>query len=79
VSNSAIQKIRDDAMKLPDADKADLADLLWSSVADQAVIDAAWDSEIAHRVAELDAGRTKSVSAESVFAKSKEIIDRLKK
>jgi len=79
VPTSSIQKIRDDAMKLPDADKADLADLLWSSVADQNVIDAAWDSEIAHRVAELDAGRTKSVPAESVFAKSKEIIDRLKK
>ena len=79
MANSPIQKIRDDAMKLPDADKADLADLLWSSVADQKVIDAAWDSEIGHRVAELDAGRTKGLPAESVFAKSKEIIDRLKK
>jgi putative addiction module component (TIGR02574 family) len=66
-------------MKLPDADKADLADLLWSSVVDQKVIDAAWDSEIAQRVADLDAGRTKGTLAESVFAKSKEIIDQLKK
>jgi putative addiction module component (TIGR02574 family) len=79
MTNLPLQKIRDDALKLPDSDKADLADLLWSSVADQAVIDAAWNSEIADRVAELDAGRTKSASAESVFAKSKEIIDRLKK
>jgi len=79
MSSASIQKLREDAMKLPDADRADLADLLWTSVADQSVIDAAWATEIANRVADLDAGRTKSVPAATVFARAKEIIERQRK
>ncbi len=79
MSTAAVQRLREEAMKLADADRADLADLLWSSVTDQAVIDAAWNTELGHRVAELDAGRTTAIPAETVFAESRRIIDRYKK
>jgi putative addiction module component (TIGR02574 family) len=79
MSTAAVQRLREEAMKLADTDRADLADLLWSSVTNQAAIDAAWNTELVHRVAELDAGRRKAIPAETVFAEPRRIIEHYKK
>ena len=36
-------------------------------------IDAAWENEIARRIAEFDAGKSQTVSLDSVFARLREI------
>ena len=73
------ERIQSEAMSLSDVERADLADLLWASVAERAEIDAAWDAELGRRVAALDANRTASTSADDVFLESRRIIDDLRR
>src|SRR6267142_7034296 len=58
-----LQQVLDDAMTLPDGDRANLAARLIDSLDNTFDEDAeaAWDAEIAKRVAELDAGKVKTV------------------
>lgn len=57
------QRLLEDALRLPDTDRADLAALLIDSLDRQTDEDAqsAWDSEIACRLAEIDAGSVEPV------------------
>ena len=64
----SIESIEAQAMKLSPDERADLADRLWTSVAEQADIDAAWDVEIERRIAQLDAGEVEGVPWETVIA-----------
>ena len=73
------ERIQSEAMSLSDVERADLADLLWASVAERAEIDAAWDAELGRRVAALDANRTASTSADDVFLESRRIIDDIRR
>lgn len=68
------QHLQSEAMKLSDAERADLADLLWTSVTERAAVDAAWDAELGRRVAALDARHTDSTSAEEVFDEACRIV-----
>jgi putative addiction module component (TIGR02574 family) len=62
------QQVAHAAMQLSPDERVDLAEKLWVSVDTPEAIAAAWDEEIARRVAQLDAGEVKTVPAEQVFA-----------
>jgi putative addiction module component (TIGR02574 family) len=74
MSAANLDRLRAEAMQLSDDERADLADLLWVSVADQSVIDAAWRKELEQRVADLAANRTIAIPAEDVLAEARKII-----
>lgn len=57
------------AMQLTPEQRADLADLLWVSVTPREEVQAAWDTEIARRIAEIDAGTVELIPGEEVFAR----------
>ena len=62
-----LEQLEAEAMKLSPDERADLADRLWVSVASREEVTAAWEAEIARRVADMDAGRTKWNSMEEVM------------
>lgn len=68
------EQIKKEAMKLSPEERADLADWLWVSAMPHEEVVAAWDAEIARRIAEIDAGTTKFVPEEEVFQEIKEIL-----
>jgi putative addiction module component (TIGR02574 family) len=57
------------AMQLTPEQRADLADLLWVSAIPREEVQAAWDTEIARRIAEIDAGTVELIPGEEVFAR----------
>lgn len=61
-------EIMAEAMKLSPDERADLADRLWISAMPREEVAAAWDAEIARRVAEIDAGTAELIPSEDVFA-----------
>ena len=64
-----IEQFKAEAMKFSPEERADLADWLWISATPREDVKAAWDAEIARRIAAMDAGETKFVSSEEVIAK----------
>jgi putative addiction module component (TIGR02574 family) len=72
--SATFERLQVEAMQLSDAERADLADFLWTSIAERAEIDAAWDVELQRRIDALDAGKTASTPAEDVFAEARRII-----
>lgn len=64
-----IEQFKAEAMKFSPEERADLADWLWVSATPREEVKAAWDAEIARRIAAMDAGETKFVSSEVVMAK----------
>ena len=64
-----IEQFKAEAMKFSPEERADLADSLWISATPREDVKAAWDAEIARRIAAMDAGETKFVSSEEVIAK----------
>ena len=73
--STSIEIVEAEAMKLTPNERADLADKLWLSVHSQDEVDAAWETEIAHRIEELDAGRTESIPYEQVRAEWRALIE----
>lgn len=64
----SIDQLKAAAMHLTPEERADLADWLWVSAMPRAEVEAAWGTEIARRVAEIDAGTAKLIPAEEVMA-----------
>lgn len=64
-----LEQLEAEAMKLTPDERADLADRLWVSVTSREEVAAAWDAEIARRVADMEADRTKWISMEEVMIK----------
>jgi putative addiction module component (TIGR02574 family) len=68
------EEVRQIACELPEEQRIQLADSLWESLdhgeidATEAEIDAAWDGEIARRVAEIKAGTSVTYSMQEVEA-----------
>lgn len=62
------QQVAHAAMQLSPDQRVALAEKLWVSVDTPEATAAAWDEEIARRVAQLDAGEVATVPAEQVFA-----------
>ena len=73
--STTFDKVQAEALKLSETERADLADLLWTSIVERAEVDAAWDAEIRRRIAALDAGLTDGSSAEDVFNEARRIVD----
>lgn len=63
-----IEQIKREAMNLSPDERADLADWLWVSAVPRAEVQAAWDTEIARRIAEIDSGTAKLIPSEEVFS-----------
>ena len=62
-----LEQLKAEAMQLTPDERADLADLLWISVASQEEVATAWKAEIARRIADMAPGRTKWNSIEEVM------------
>lgn len=66
------EQIKVEAMKLSPEERADLADWLWVSATPREEVAAAWEAEIARRIAEIDAGTAKLIPGEEVLARIEE-------
>ena len=66
MSNFALEQLRTEALNLPEPDRAQLAKDLVSSLDGQADPDvqAAWDTEILRRIAEIDSGTATLIDRE---------------
>jgi putative addiction module component (TIGR02574 family) len=64
-----LDEIRDDALALSIEERSWLAHDLWESLRtpEEREIDAAWETEIERRVAEVEAGTAKLIPAEEVL------------
>lgn len=69
-----IEQLKAEAIKLSPEERADFADWLWVSATPREEIKAAWDAEIARRVAAMDAGEVEWIPAERVLAEIDEKI-----
>lgn len=61
-------EIAAEAMRLTPQERADLADKLWVSVDTPEEVAAAWDAEIARRIARLDSGEVETIPFEQVMS-----------
>ncbi len=73
------EQLKAEAMKLSPEERADLADSLWISATPREEVKAAWDAEIARRIAAIDAGEAEFVSSEAVMAEMDAKLGSLKK
>jgi len=57
--NTNCERLLDDALKLPEADRADIAACLFASLETEPsqLLDAAWEEEISRRISAIDNGR----------------------
>ncbi|MEQ9401910.1 MAG: addiction module protein [Longimicrobiales bacterium] len=62
-------------LSLPAGDRARLARRLIESLDQDPDIEAAWEKEIARRVASIEAGEAKLIPADEVFAEARRLID----
>jgi len=77
--SATLKDLEAEALKLPPRERSELAERLITSLHGQAedspdAIAKAWDEEIARRVADMEAGRTKWIPAEEVFREVDAII-----
>lgn len=72
----SVESIEAQAMKLSSDERADLADRLWLSVHSREEIDAAWEDEIARRIAAIDAGTAELIPGDEVLAKADAVLKR---
>lgn len=68
-----IEEIEGEALKLPRPERARLAEVLISSLDEDAEIEEAWREEIERRVTELRDGSVSTVPAEEVFRQLDEL------
>ncbi|MCC6210742.1 MAG: addiction module protein [Burkholderiales bacterium] len=55
-------------MQLSPQERADLADRLWISIDTPEAVAAAWDAEVARRIAQIDSGEVETIPQEQVMA-----------
>lgn len=74
MATEALKKLRSEALMLPEADRAELAHALVTSLDAPADADAteAWDKEIRHRLAEIDAGTAKLIDRDEFRRRMRE-------
>jgi putative addiction module component (TIGR02574 family) len=75
---TSVEQLATQAIALSPQDRAQLADLLLASLPDDAdaEVDAAWDQEIMRRVAAVESGTARLVSAADVHAEARKIYQR---
>lgn len=73
--STLVEELSRKARQLSPAERVRLAEELLSSVQEaDAEVDAAWDEEIRHRLAEIESGTAKLVPAEEVFAEIRRLL-----
>jgi putative addiction module component (TIGR02574 family) len=71
-----IEELSSQARTLPAADRVRLAEELLATLHEQDdEVEAAWDEEIRIRLADIDAGTAKLISAEEVFAQVRRLMN----
>lgn len=65
MSNTTLQALEAEAMKLSAQERADLAERLWLSVPPSDLDGAHWDAEVQRRVAADEAGQTRFMPAQA--------------
>jgi putative addiction module component (TIGR02574 family) len=75
---TTVESLAAQANQLSAEERTHLVDLLIASLpeGDDAGVEAAWDTEIAQRVADVEAGTAKLIPAEEVHAKARKILGR---
>ncbi|MBV8604981.1 MAG: addiction module protein [Pelomonas sp.] len=70
--NDQVKELAERSLALPADDRATLAELLLASLASEPkpAVDAAWDDEIARRLAAYDRGEVQAIDAATVFARA---------
>lgn len=63
----SVEQIEAELLNLPSRERARLAEVLISSLDEDAEIEQAWSEEIARRAAELRSGKVKRVPAKQAF------------
>jgi putative addiction module component (TIGR02574 family) len=74
-----LEQLKVEAMQLSPEERADFANWLWISAMPSEEVNAAWDAEIARRVAAMDAGKVEWIPAEQAMAEIHERIRKAKK
>lgn len=74
-----LQSIEAEAMKLSPTERAELGARLIASTASARELHPAWKAEILRRIADMEAGRTKAIPAEQMFAEVDALIESLEK
>lgn len=75
--SAILEKVEMDALNLPRAERAFLADRLLNSLGDEALsdVDVAWVAEAENRYVEYKSGIRQPVSATKVFAEADRILE----
>ena len=75
---TTVEELAAKASELSPEDRARLADLLFASLPDEddVELDATWDQEIKRRVAAVDSGTARLISAAEVHAEARKIYQR---
>lgn len=75
---TTVEQLATQAIALSPQDRAQLADLLLASLPDDAdaEVDSAWDQEVMRRVAAVESGTARLVSAVDVHAEARKIYQR---
>lgn len=76
---TSLQSIEAEAMKLSPTERAELGARLIASTAPSRELSPAWKAEVSRRVADMQAGRTKAIPAEQMFAEVDALIESLEK
>lgn len=63
----SVEQIEAELLNLPSRERARLAEILISSLDEDAEIEQAWSEEIARRAEELRSGRVKAIPAQQAF------------
>jgi putative addiction module component (TIGR02574 family) len=69
----AVKHLKSVVSSLSEAERAELADFLLSTLPEDEGEDEAWQAEISRRVAEIRAGTAKEIPYEDVMAELKEL------
>ena len=74
-----LEKLREEALALPQEERLELADSLYVSLdvdADDFQLHPSWDAEIERRVEELRSAKVQGIPAEDVFREIDALVDR---
>jgi putative addiction module component (TIGR02574 family) len=73
-THRTVDQVESAALSLPRCDRVRLLDALNASLAMDPEIERAWDEEIRRRLADLDAGRAKTIPGEDVMKEVRDLL-----
>ena len=73
--STTVEDVEAQALKLSAEDRAELIERLITTVVPHPPLHPAWEAEIARRIDDLDAGRTKLIPGDQVFAEIRAVIE----